>query len=278
MASSDPVRTLVQPVEHAARRVAPWIARLARTGYFAKAVLYAAVGILAAQAALGEGGRTTDMNGALREVLRAPVGNLLLFICSVGLAAYALWRTVDALVDVEGHGRSFRGIADRLGSALSGVTHGLLALTAFHLAAGAGDGGGTSSHRLAAHLFNLPGGQWLAWLVALGLLADGVIQIINGCAAKLDRPLNLAALPQRVARYVIHVSRVGIGARGVVFAVIGILLLRAVVRRDPGRAGGMRESLELLGQTGHWLLVFAALGLVAYAFYQLLNARYRRIP
>nr|MBA3556337.1 DUF1206 domain-containing protein [Gemmatimonadales bacterium] len=54
--------------------VAPWIERLARVGYAAKALLYATVGILAAQAALGRGGRTTDTRGALREVLGAPYG------------------------------------------------------------------------------------------------------------------------------------------------------------------------------------------------------------
>ena len=44
--------------------VAPWIERLARVGFVAKAVLYGIIGILAAQAALGQGGRTTDTSGA----------------------------------------------------------------------------------------------------------------------------------------------------------------------------------------------------------------------
>jgi len=46
--------------------VAPWVERLARVGYAAKALLYGTIGILAAQAAFGEGGRTTDTRGALR--------------------------------------------------------------------------------------------------------------------------------------------------------------------------------------------------------------------
>ena len=51
-----------------AREVAPWVETAARIGYVAKALLYATVGILAAQAALGRGGRTTDLGGALREI------------------------------------------------------------------------------------------------------------------------------------------------------------------------------------------------------------------
>ncbi|MGN6392367.1 MAG: DUF1206 domain-containing protein [Gemmatimonadales bacterium] len=70
----------------------------------------------------------------------------------------------------------------------------------------------------------------------------------------------------------------GIAARGIVFGMVGVLLVRAIAQRDPGSAGGIRESLDALGHTGHWLLAFVALGLVAYAVYELLNARYRRIP
>jgi hypothetical protein len=49
-----------------AKEVAPWVEGLARLGYAAKALLYITVGLLAAQAGLGRGGRTTDTHGALR--------------------------------------------------------------------------------------------------------------------------------------------------------------------------------------------------------------------
>ena len=72
-----------------AREVAPWVEKAARIGYVAKALLYATVGILAAQAALGRGGRTTDLGGALREVVHAPMGEALLLVIGVGLAGDA---------------------------------------------------------------------------------------------------------------------------------------------------------------------------------------------
>ena len=54
--------------------VAPWVERLARVGYAAKAVLYITVGYLAAEAGLGPGGRLTDTEGALRVVHQASYG------------------------------------------------------------------------------------------------------------------------------------------------------------------------------------------------------------
>ncbi len=149
---------IARPLEEAAQEVAPWIARLARVGYLAKALLYATVGILATQAALGSGGRTTDLGGALRAVVRAPFGDAMLLVIAVGLAAYALWRVVAAITDAEGRGGDLKGIASRVGSAFRGLAHAVLALAALRLATGSGDGNGPRSKQLVAQALDLPGG------------------------------------------------------------------------------------------------------------------------
>jgi hypothetical protein len=264
-------------LEDAAREVAPWIATLARIGYLAKALLYATVGILAAQAALGDGGRTTDLGGALREVVRAPMGETLLLVIAAGLAAYALWRVVDAIFDGEDRGADLKGIVRRIGSALRGLAHAGLALAAFRLATGSGDGSGKDSDRYVAQAMDLAGGAWLVWLAAGVALGYCLYQLYRAYAAKLGRQLNLSALSAGLGRSVIAISRTGIAARGIVFGLIGVLLARAASRGDPEQAGGIRESLDLVAGMGRWPLVAVALGLVAYAVYELLNARYRRI-
>jgi hypothetical protein len=264
-------------LEDAAREVAPWIVILARIGYVAKALLYATVGILAAQAALGSGGRTTDLGGALREVVRAPMGEAMLLVIAAGLAAYALWRVVDAIFDGEGRGTDLKGVLRRLGSALRGLAHAGLALAAFRLATGSGDAGGKDSDRYVAQAMDMSGGTWLVWLAAAVALGYCAYQLYRAYAAKLGRQLNLAALPAGMARAVIAISRAGIAARGIVFGLIGVLLARSASRGDPEQAGGIRESLDLVAGMGRWPLVAVALGLVAYAVYELLNARYRRI-
>jgi hypothetical protein len=73
------------------------------------------------------------------------------------------------------------------------------------------------------------------------------------------------------------VSRFGIAARGVVFCLIGFLLMRAVLHHNAAEAGGLRESLHAVAGLGRWPFIAVALGLVAYGVYELLNARYRRI-
>ena len=123
----------------------------------------------------------------------------------------------------------------------------------------------------------MPGGEWLVYLAALGVLGYAGYQLYRAYEAKLGRRLSLATLPAGTARWVIGISRAGIAARGIVFGLIGVLLIRAAEKQDPGQAGGMRESLEILAGMGRWPLAIVGFGLVAYAVYELLNARYRRI-
>lgn len=258
--------------------VAPWIERLARVGYAAKAVLYGTVGILAAQAALGRGGRTTDTKGALRELLGAPYGQVMLYVIAVGLFGYAAWLLVRAIADPERRGTDFKGVALRIGFAFRGLLHGALGLAALRLAGGSGDSGGDGSDRAAARVMDLPAGELLLYAGAVGIILYGIYQFYRAFSAKLTRHLSVGELPPGTARWVVGVSRVGVAARGVVFCLIGWFFIRAASQGDPSEAGGLEASLQALSDTGQWPFLAVALGLIAYGVYELVNARYRHIP
>ena len=258
--------------------VAPWVERLARVGYVAKAVLYATIGILAAQAALGEGGRTTDTRGALRTLLHAPFGRVMLLVVAIGLLGYTMWLFVRAVTDAEQRGHGAKGVALRIGDVVRGMAHGALALAAIRLARGQGDGGGGDGTReWAGRAMEAPFGQALLWVGAAAIAGHGLYQLYRSWSAKLSRQLALGELPPGTARWVVAVSRFGIAARGVVFLLIAYFASRAAAQRDPSQAGGVDESLQALAGVGRWPLAVVALGLVAYGVYELVNARYRRI-
>src|SRR5215207_10065891 len=71
---------------------------LARAGLVARGVIYAIVGILAIKLAFGSGGKTTDQQGALAEIVKQPFGKVLLILMAIGLAGYAIWRLVRAAI------------------------------------------------------------------------------------------------------------------------------------------------------------------------------------
>jgi len=72
---------------------------------------------------------------------------------------------------------------------------------------------------------------------------------------------------------------VGYVARGVVFALIGVFLVRAAWDYDPKEAVGFDGALAKLQQApyGPLLLGLTAAGLVAFGLFCLVQARYREV-
>lgn len=266
-------------VSSAGAQVAPWLEKLARVGYAAKALLYATVGVLAARVAFGTGGRTTDTRGALRTILGAPFGRVLLLVMALGLLGYAVWRVIEGIADPERKGTGAKGLALRASYVARGLLHGALALTALRLASGdrSASGGGAPSERWTGRALEAPGGETLVWLTGAGVIAFGLYQLYRAYAAKLSKQLDIGRLSADAGHWIIGVSRFGIAARGVVFALAGSFLLRAAAQHDAEEAGGLADSLSALAGIGRWALGVVALGLVAYGIYELVNAKYRRI-
>jgi uncharacterized membrane protein YidH (DUF202 family) len=250
----------------------------ARVGYASRAVVYAVIGVLALMLAMGEGGRTTDTRGAVEEVARQPFGSVLLVLLGVGLLAFAVWRFVQAVMDVEGKGRSGKGLVARVVLGISGVIHASLALFAFNLLRGRGGGGG-NTRGMTAELLSKPFGQVLVALVGVAIVGFAVYQFKQALKGKMLDKLSLTGLAARQRTNVERISKAGVIARSVVFLLVGTFFLQAAVQADPGEAGGLGEALGALASQpfGKWLLGLVALGLVAYAVYQALEARYRRI-
>jgi hypothetical protein len=266
-------------VTHAGRQAGrSGVELAARVGYAARAAVYAVIGVLALMLALGEGGRATDPRGAVLEVARQPFGSVLLVLLGLGLLAFAVWRFVQAVLDVEGKGRSGKGLVARVVPAISGVIHASLALFAFNLLRGhASRGGGTKS--MTAELMSKPFGQVLVGAVGVAVIGFAVYQFRQVVKGKTLEKLSLTGLAARQRTWVERICKAGVLARAVVFLLVGIFFIQAAVDADPGEAGGLGEALGTLAAQpfGPWLLGLVALGLVAYAVYQLLEARYRRI-
>jgi hypothetical protein len=260
------------------RDVAPWVERLARIGFASKALLYITVGLLAAQAGIGQGGRTLDTQGALRVVHHVTFGRVALIIVAAGLIGYAVWRMVESIVDPDNRGTDLKGLALRASFAARGLFHGALGISALRLAARERPGPNSDQMRhWTAVAFGLPGGELLVWLTALGIGGYGLYQLYRAWVSKLSRQLRLDELSAGTKRWVVAVSRFGIAARGLVFCLIGFFFARAAAFQNAAEAGGVRKSLGWIAGIGRWPFVVVALGLVAYGVYELVNARYRRI-
>ncbi len=252
---------------------------LSRAGFVARGLIYGIIGILAFKLALGHGGKLTNQQGALHTVAHQPFGKLLLTLVAIGLAGYALWRFIRAAI---GHGPegSDSGF-DRLAAAASGVAYGAMCLIAVEILLGSGSSrsGSTSPKKAASGIFGWPAGTWIVGIAGAVMVGVALYQIYRGLSQKFLDDSKVEEMGARLRTWIGRIGTVGHLARGVVFGLVGIFLVKAAIDYNPQAAVGLDGALAKLVHRsyGGLLLGLVAAGLVAFAAYSLSDARYRRI-
>lgn len=254
---------------------------LARLGYVAKGLVYGVIGILALLAAFNLGGETTDTTGALQAIAAQPSGQILLAFIAFGLVGYVILRFLQAINDSRDKGTDAKGLLIRLGYMLSGIAYISVATNAALLAIGASNSGGNddSKQDWTAMVMQQPLGRWLVGIVGAVIIGVGFWRLYQAYKIKFRKKLKLHKLSLRQQSCLVNISRFGLAARGVVFVMIGFFILQAAKNYEPDKVKGLDGVLLTLIQQpfGKALLVLMALGLISYALYLLLQARYRLI-
>jgi len=263
--------------EGQARRAAdsPIVDRIARVGFAARGTTYLLLGWVALQLGLGHHpGAAASQKGAFEELAHQPDGPALLALVAVGLAAYAIFRFVDAAIGY-GSEDGAKKIAKRVGAAGRGIAYAVLTYAAVsvitHHATSAGSGSGS---QLMSHGW----GRWLVGAIGIGLLIGGAALVWSGVSRRFEQHLKLAEMGDRTRRVVEILGVVGTAARGVVFALLGWFFVDAALTYDPAKARGLDQSFRELLQHpgGRAITVAIAVGLIVFGTYSWCEAKWRR--
>ncbi|MGW6746523.1 DUF1206 domain-containing protein [Streptomyces sp. NPDC055025] len=254
----------------------------ARWGFAARGVLYLLIGVLALQIAFGGGeGKQADRGGALAEVAEQPMGSVLLWALGFGLTGMALWRLSEALFGAAGPDGHKTG--KRLLSAGRAVFYGFVAYSVLAFAAGdAGSGSGSSdqqSRDITARALEIPGGRWIVGIAGVGIAGAGVWIGTRAALRKYHKHLKLSRMSRREKRFVDVTGVAGGAARGVLFAAVGVFVVRAAVAYEPDEAKGLDDTLRSFAGTpaGPWLLGAVAVGLALFGIFSFMMARRRTV-
>jgi len=254
-----------------------WVDPVMRTGFAARGAVYIVVGGFAFLAALGDG-YASGTKGSLERLLGSAWGFALLAFIAFGLVAFAAWRGLCALMDLEAKGGGAKGWVARGGQVISGFAHLGLAVFALSLVWGGGQSGqgGSSTEDWTAMLLRQPFGQWLVGLLGLVVIAVGIRQFIKAHKEKFKQFLMASQTSERLT----PVVKFGIDAHGVVIGIIGGFFIWAALTANPERAGGLGQALDTVRQAvyGQILLGIVGAGLVAFAVFCFIEARYRIVP
>jgi len=91
--------------------------------------------------------------------------------------------------------------------------------------------------------------------------------------------LQTAQMSAELRRVVKLLGMTGTIARGLVFALVGVLVIDAAVTHKAAESGGIDKALLTLRDQpfGEFLMLLAALGLLVFGVYGLCEARWRKV-
>lgn len=257
------------------------IEKMARTGFVAKGVVYGIIGMLTFMAAFNMGGQKAGQMQVLEFLEKQTFGNILLILMALGLACYAAWRFIQAVKDPENIGDDSKGKAKRAGFFCSGLLYLGIGVLAALKAFGSGSGGSGSGSESAQNSSFLASetGLWIIGIVGAGIIIAGIFQFVKAYKNDYEKKFNLSSLNDQKKRESIEkTARFGLSARGVILLIIGFFAIQAALDSNPSEIKTTREAFSYLQDSsyGAYLLGLVAAGLVAYAVYMFLMAKYRR--
>jgi hypothetical protein len=235
---------------------------------------------LALQLAIGAGGATTNPTSAIALIGHQLFGKLLLAVIAVGLAGYALWGFIRAIMDPLGRGKDTMGLIDRSGFLLSGVSYaGLLIPTVQTLLDLPGGSGQGSNAGLPATLMTGPWANWLVIVFGLFWIVVGVGQLVVAVTAHFLRDLKTGTMSAQEVKTATWLGKMGYAARGIVVVLIGLIILQTVFTVGPKQAQGFDGALAALAHApyGGFLLGAVAIGLILFGVYSALCAKWVKI-
>jgi hypothetical protein len=255
-----------------------WIERTARVGLAARGLVYALIGILAFQIAFVDRAKRADQQGAFQTLAHNGFGKFVLWLVIIGFVGYGVWQASEA---AWGHRRELderKRTVNQVESAIKAVIYLILAVVAFRVVTGSSQAG-QGGEQVTAKLLQLPGGQVLVGLAGVAIVAAAVVLAWRGLRTEFEEHLDLSELGPRARAAVINLGKVGYIARGIVFTLVGILVVVAALTFDPDKARGMDAALRQVAAQpyGPWLLGLTALGLLCFGAYSFAEARYRRL-
>jgi hypothetical protein len=261
-----------------ARRAAnsPAVRALARAGLVARGIIYVLIGWVAILVAVGQSSREADQDGALQLLAGKPYGMVSLWLLGVGFVGYALWRFSEAAFGVTGEGN---GAGPRLKSLLRGLVYAGFAYLTFQVISGAHSNEAAKQQDVTASVMHHAGGRWLVGIVGLIVVIAGAALIAQGIRRRFMRYLETSRMSPGALRIVEWLGVIGTVARGVVSALVGVLVIDAAVTYSPSKAGGVDKALLTLRDQpfGEFLLLLVAVGLIIFGIYGLCEARWRRV-
>jgi len=166
-----------------------------------------------------------------------------------------------------------------IGSAIAYATFCVLAVSVLLHGASAASGSNQKPRDLTATAFTWPAGRYLVGLAGVLFVIVAGYQAYLGLSRKFLDDSKVFEMDRPVRTAFTWIGTIGLCARAVAFALIGIFIVQAARTYRAQETVGLDGALVRLTRQsyGPWLLGAVAVGLIAFGIYSIADAKFRKI-
>ena len=253
-----------------------WLRTFARTGLGAHGIVYCLMSTLTVMAAVGISGQSAGKSDTFRIIYEQPFGRGLLVIIGVCMLGYVTLRFFQAFKDTRHEGKDFKALMVRAGMFFSGLVYLGLSVTSISLAIFGAKDQGDKKKLLVDRALDLPGGVILVGAGGLILASCGVYQVYRGLSRNFMKQVDLH--DSNFRNTFERIGIVGHVARGLVFCILSVFIVKAAIHANPGEAESTGEAFDFLKERfGNLLMGLIATGLLAFGIFMLVRARHEKM-
>ncbi|MFD1094658.1 DUF1206 domain-containing protein [Salegentibacter chungangensis] len=266
------------------------IAKIRSAGFFTKGMVYLILGGLTFMAALGLGGDIASTEGVINFLLQLPLGKALVGVVALGLTAYVLWRLYQMLIRPHRSNSGDKGDIEtgfkRFRYFYSAIFYAFIAYSFAEplLSAVFGDPESPSEEEpdKKAALWEMLSHSWgeiLIWGVAFVVGAQAIWQFSLAYSAKFMKKIDNYPSIKNEYDFIRKAGRMGYVARGVVFGIISLFLVKVMLQHNADAYKGTEAAMQYLlsFSYGSFLLGAVSLGLIGYGIFNIMVARHANL-
>lgn len=254
-------------VTHPLQPAPEWSSLFARIGHFLNGFVHLMMGALVSTVALYPG---------------APLLEVLMVLIALGMLLFGGSRFVQAALEPKRSSRrNMRRYIDRGGIVASGVAYCALGLAALDLVLGdEAPLGGSGIEGWTGDLMRWQLGP--AFIVGGGVavVLFGLFEVYRAWVVDFTRSLKVTKMSARERRFAMRTGRTGLFTRGMALVVFGALLVQLGLHTSIVQQTRMGDAVRgfVREASGGTLTLLIVLALMSYGVFQLVQARYRKIP
>ena len=258
------------------KNIASYIKYLPVYGCVSTGLIYLGIGIVAILSFLRIKDGGADESSLLAYLHEYFAGKVAFWIILLGTVCYVAWRIFESIKDPYAYGRDTKGIARRIGIAVSTVPDALIALTGIQILIGTGniqvDGRPVELRAMAGSLLEQPWGT--SSLVAIGVITclTAVVQFWYGITKGYRERLDIAHFTQGMSRVTHLLAAIGYFARGVIVGIIGFFCIKSGILQSPVHIVNTDKAFDYIGDNvGHLYFILTAVGTICYGVFMFIQ-------